>query len=100
MIKIKFQALSNYEKKETDEKMVTQLFDDLQSQYPTLFEEQEVVIDVIVDQNPHTLFKKVTVVGYIPKYGKLFAEAETKTFAQAISKIKSDLQRYGRQEIQ
>ena len=100
MIQIQFQALSNYEKRETDEKEITDLFEDLQATYATLFQDEEVVIDVTVDQNPHTLHKKITVSGYIPKHGKIFAEAEATTFSQAVSKLKSDLQRYSREKTQ
>lgn len=100
MITIQFQALSNYEKKETDEKKITKLFENLQSTYPTLYRDEEVVIDVKVDQDPHTLYKKITVVGFIPKYGKIFVDAQATTFSQAISKIKADLHRFSREKNQ
>jgi len=100
MIKIQFQALSNYEKKETDEQEIADLFENLQETYSTLFQDEEVVIDVKVDQNPHTLHKKITVSGFIPKHGKVFAQAQATTFSQAVSKLKSDLQRYSREKTQ
>lgn len=98
MITIQFQALSNYEKEAADEQAVTELFRDIQKTYSRLFENEEVVIDVFVDQNPHTLYKKITVVGYIPKHGKFVSEAEEKTFLQAISGIKQDVERFCRQQ--
>lgn len=99
MITIQFQSLSNYEKEAADEQAVTQFFDTLQKTYPRLFENEEVVIDVSVDQNPHTLHKKLTVVGFIPKHGKVVSEAEEKTFLQALSGIKSDIERFCRQQL-
>lgn len=99
MITIQFQALSNYQKKDSDQREITQLFKEVQETFPTLFEEEDVVVDVRVDQDPNTLFKEVTVVSVIPKHSKLVAESTAKTFSQAVSNIKTDVYRYCRQEL-
>jgi hypothetical protein len=98
MIKIKFQALSNYKKRKTDKEAVVKLLEELQSTYPALYKDEEVVFDVKVDQDPHTLYKIVTFNAFIPDHGKIFAEAKATTFLQALSKIKTDLYRHSRKE--
>lgn len=99
MITIQFQALSNYQKKDADEQAVIDLFNDVQDTFPTLFEGEDVIVDVRVDQDPNTLFKTITVVSVIPKHEKLVAESTEKTFSQALSSIKSDVYRYCRQAL-
>lgn len=100
MIKIQLQALSNYEKKVSDEVRLFKVFEKFQKKYPRLFEAEEVVFDVRIDQNPHTFHKKLTVTSYVPKYGKVVAEAEERTLSQVISKIKMDLDRHFRKLLE
>lgn len=89
MITVQFQELDKYQQVETDKKQVHELAKELTNKYPRLFKKEEVVLDVTVNENPHTLNKQLKFVCFIPNHGKIVADAQEKTFSQAMSEIKS-----------
>ncbi len=92
MIKLQFQALENYQKTESDQQKAIGLMEDLQQKFPRLFEKEEVVMDMKVNQQSSG-DKKVVLIGYIPKHGKIITQTKQRTFNQALSALKADLER-------
>lgn len=99
MIKVSFQALDNYQKKEADFLAAREILSNISDKYPKLFEEKEVLANIKVSINSKTLKTSITFIIHIPSFETIYVTAEEQTFNQALSAAKDNLDRLFRDLI-